>query len=82
MKKSEITAFAKKNGYDGVVSLGKWREYDAYEPVFNKSSEEEPAFIGPPLLVLVKGEEIRMSTVDEAYAQLDESGDDDAEDDQ
>lgn len=73
MNKEKVIAFAKKNGYDDVFFLGKWREYDAYEPIFAGASEENPAFVGPPLLVLVKDEEIRMSTEDEAYQQIEES---------
>ena len=73
MSKKEIVAFAKKNGYDDALPLGKWREYDAYEPVFEGSTDEEPAYVGPPLLILVKGDEIRMSTEEEAYQQLEEA---------
>lgn len=73
MSKKEIIAFAKKQGYDGISPLGKWRGYDAYEPTFNGTDEETPAFVGPPLMILVKGNEIRMSTVEEAYAQIDEA---------
>lgn len=74
MSKEKIIAFAKKQGYDGISPLGKWRGYDAYEPTF-KGTGEEPAFVGPPLMILVKGNEIRMSTVEEAYAQIDEAED-------
>lgn len=73
MSNKEIVAFAKKNGYDGVLPLGKWREYDAYEPTFDDSTEEEPSFVGPPLMILVKGDEIRMSTEEEAYQQIEEA---------
>lgn len=79
MRKQQIIAFAKKQGYDGAVPLGKWREYDAYEPTFKGTTEEAPAIVGPPLLILVKGEEIRMSTIEEAYAQIDEAEDEDSE---
>lgn len=75
MSNEKIIAFAKKQGYDGISPLGKWRGYDAYEPTF-KGTDEEPAFVGPPLMILVKGNEIRMSTVEEAYAQIDEAEDD------
>lgn len=68
MKIEKVKAFAKKQGYDDVLSIGKWKGFDAYEPVFNG---EEPSFIGVPLLILVKGDSIRMSTVDEAFEQLD-----------
>lgn len=70
MEKSKIKEFAKKNGYDDVLPLGKWKEYDAYEPVSNGPST---SYVGPPLMVLVKGEEIRMSTVEEAFQQLDDT---------
>lgn len=75
MSKQKIIAFAKEQGYDDVSPLGKWREYDAYEPTFKGTDEGTPAFVGPPLMILVKGEEIRMSTVEEAYAQIDEAED-------
>lgn len=73
MSKNKIIEFAKKNGYDGALPLGKWREYDAYEPIFKGTSAKKPAFVGPPLIILVKGDEIRMSTEEEAYQQIDES---------
>ena len=79
MSKKEITAFAKKQGYDGVSPLGKWRGYDCYEPTFKGTDEENPAIVGPPLMILVKGNEIRMSTVEEAYEQMDEVEDEDSE---
>ena len=68
MEIEKVKAFAKKQGYDDVLYIGKWKEFDAYEPVFKG---EEPSFIGVPLLILVKGDSIRMSTVDEAFEQLD-----------
>ena len=80
MNKEKIIEFAKQNGYDGVFPLGKWKGYDAYEPTFDFSSEKEPALVGPPLMILVKGDEIRMSTVEEAFEQIRESGSGDADD--
>jgi len=68
MKIEKVKDFAKQQGYDDVLSIGKWKGFDAYEPVFNG---EEPSFIGVPLLILVKGDSIRMSTVEEAFEQLD-----------
>lgn len=73
MSNDKILAFAKQNGYDGVEPLGKWRDYDCYEPTFEDTSEEEPAIVGLPLIILVKGDEIRMSTEEEAYQQMEES---------
>lgn len=81
MKKEKIVAFAKENGYDGALPLGKWKEYDAYEPTFDDTSEENLAFVGPPLMILVKGEEIRMSTVEEAFEQIAEAEDEEDEED-
>lgn len=82
MKKSEIVAFAKENGYDGIAPLGRWRDYDAYEPTIGSKSDTSLAFVGPPLMILVKGEEIRMSTVEEAYEQIAEADDEDDEEDE
>lgn len=79
MSKNKVIAFAKKQGYDGVSPLGKWREYDAYEPTFEGTNEDTPAFVGPPLMILVKENEIRMSTVEEAFQQMDEADDEDDE---
>lgn len=69
----EIIAFAQSNGYDGAIPLGKWRGYDAYEPTFEGADEDSVAHVGPPLMILAKGDEIRMSTVEEAFEQIRES---------
>lgn len=70
---NEVLAFAKAQGYTGALPLGKWRGYEIFEPVFESdgSTAEAPA-IGVPLMIMKKGDEIRMSTVEEAYQQLDE----------
>ena len=67
MKRDKIKAYAKKMGYDDALYIGKWRGYDVYEPTFEGSG---PHFVGPPLVILVRGRSIRMSTVEEAYKQL------------
>lgn len=72
MRKKDIIKFAKEQGYDGVLPLGKWKEYNAYEPTYD-GSDEDMAVVGPPLIILVRGEEIRMSTIDEAYEQMEDS---------
>ncbi|KAF5046753.1 hypothetical protein DSECCO2_467550 [anaerobic digester metagenome] len=72
MNQMEIRKYALSQGYIGALPLGKWRGYDAYEPIVN---EEGTAFIGPPLMILVKGDEIRMSTVEEAFQQIEEMND-------
>jgi len=67
---SKIIDFAKQNGYETAKYIGKWRDYDVYEPIFNS---DEISFTGVPLVVLVRGEEMRMSTVEEAYRRIDEA---------
>ena len=61
-----VKEFAREQGYDDAISLGKWRGFDAYEPVF----DGDVAYVGPPLMILVKGETIRMSTPEEGYQQI------------
>lgn len=58
----DVLSFAIKQGYDGAVYLKKWKGYLAYEPIFGNS---EVAFVGLPLVILKKGNEIRMSTAQE-----------------
>ena len=72
MDKKKVLAFAKKQGYDDVRHIGKWREFEAWEP-FMKSDDDGFPCIGLPLLILVKGDKIRMSTEEEAFAQLEEA---------
>lgn len=68
MTLQKIIEFARKNGYDGAVPKGMWRDYKVYEPTFEG---DKPMNVGLPLMILVKGEEIRLSTPDEAFAYLD-----------
>jgi hypothetical protein len=62
-----VKEFAKKQGYVDALPLGKWHGYDAYEPVF----DGDIAYVGPPLMILAKGNEMRMSTPEEGYQQMD-----------
>lgn len=64
-----ITKFAKKQGYRSVKELKPWNGYKVYEPVFD---DDSIAFIGLPLVILVKGQKIRLSTPDEALKMIDE----------
>ena len=66
----EIVIFAKSQGYESVEYSGKWGNYEVYEPIYNK---EYIACIGLPLIILVKGVNIRMSTQEEAFKFLDEN---------
>ena len=70
MEIEKVKAFAKQQGYDDVVPLDKWHGHDVYEPVFNG---DEVSIVGVPLLILVKNDMIRMSTVDEAFEQLNDT---------
>lgn len=62
--------FAVMNGYPQIMKAKNWRGYEVYEPVFF-----EPMYIGLPLIILVKGDSIRLSSVDEAFAYLEEQPD-------
>ncbi|HCG36154.1 MAG TPA: hypothetical protein DER23_07410 [Clostridiales bacterium] len=67
MNNKRIIAYAKEQGYETAVYLKQWKDYDVYEPVYDSSCA---ACIGVPLVILVKGDEIRISTVDEAFEHL------------
>ena len=69
MDLKQVISFAQKNGYETVEKLNNWNGYECYEPIMDSKKETE---LGPPLLILVKGDKIRMSTPDEAFQQLDE----------
>ena len=64
---SNIEKFAKLQGFDKIEPAGKWRGYNVYKPVY-----EEEVTVGLPLVILVKGNNIRMSTPDEAFAIIDD----------
>lgn len=68
IKIENIIRFAKSNGYKGASPLGEWNGYEAFEPLY--FSDGSTAIIGPPLMILAKGETIRMSTPEEAYEQI------------
>lgn len=68
MKIEQIKEFAKQQGYDDALSIGKWKDFDVYEPIF---SGEDTSIIGVPFMILVKDDNIRMSTIEEAFEQID-----------
>ena len=70
MNIKKILKFAEENGYTGAVYLNEWRGYSCYEPTIG---DDGVAFIGLPLIIMVKGDEIRMSTPDEAMKHIDET---------
>lgn len=72
MTEQKIKEFAIRNGYDGAIPNGFWRGYEVYEPTLGN----QPTSIGPPLMILVKGEKIRMTTPEESYERIDDLPDD------
>ena len=54
----ELAADSYQKGYD-------WNDYKVYEPFYSK-----PVAIGLPLVVLVKDDEVRVSTEREAFDYL------------
>ena len=73
MKQEDVIKFAKKNGYDRAEYDTKWRGYDVYLPIID-GKQDEIVCIGPPIIILVKGEKIRLSSPDEAFEYIDEMG--------
>lgn len=71
MDYEKIKLFAQKEGYQTIHPLGAWNGYECYEPI---TDESEITFTGPPLVILVKDEIIRMSTEEEAFQQIDDMG--------
>jgi hypothetical protein len=67
MNMETVISFAKQQGYDNALYLGKWKEYDAYEPVFDGA---DVSFVGLPFMILTKGDTVRMSTSEEAFEQI------------
>lgn len=61
-----VIEFARSQGYETALRLKNWKGYEVYEPMVSK---DEVSFTGIPLVILVRGEEIRMSTPDEAFEQ-------------
>lgn len=68
MTLKKIKEFASEYGYDNVEYLGKWEEYEVYDPFFD---DNEFHAIGLPLRILVKGDVIRMTGEEEAFTLLD-----------
>lgn len=70
----EVIEFARKNGYETAVKAVDWNGYECYEPVMDK---DEISYIGAPLVILVKDNTIRMSTVEEAFQRIKDLPDED-----
>jgi hypothetical protein len=69
MSQEDILKFAQKQGYDNIEYVEEWRGYQVYAPIFNS---KEMLYIGLPYVILVKDNEIRMSTPDESLERLDD----------
>lgn len=62
MQLDRIREFAAAHGYDGAMYLKEWQGYSCYEPY----RDDDASCMGLGLLILVKEDEIRMSTTQEA----------------
>lgn len=65
MTDAKIIEFAKKHGYEDAEYLKDWHGFHCYEPIISQTVNSV-AYTGLPLVILVKDDEIRMSTADEA----------------
>ncbi len=65
--RQKVIEFAISQGYETALRLKNWKGFEVYEPIMKK---DEVSYTGLPLLILVKGDEIRMSTPEEALEQL------------
>ena len=65
----QVEEYAKKMGYKGVKYVGKWNGYDVFRPIYE--FDTNGLCLGNLLRILVKGDEVRMSTVLECYKILD-----------
>ena len=69
MTLEQVISFAKQQEYETAEYLDEWRGYDVYEPIHDT---EETTYTGLPYVILVKGDEIRMSTEEETFQYMDE----------
>lgn len=64
----KVLQFAKSQGYETVHKLNKtWNGYTLYEPSFKRGVV---SYVGLPLVILAKENEVRMSTPDESLECL------------
>lgn len=74
MNMTAIIDYAKKQGYETAEFLRDWRGYKVFSAIYNS---KENCCVGLPYIILVKGEEIRLSTPDECFDFLNETEDKD-----
>ena len=65
---NKIMELTKAHLADTVAYAGKWKGYDVYNLIYNK-----PVCLGLPCVILVRGEEVRTSTVEEAFDYMDDT---------
>ena len=70
----QIHALIAELGADEAEHGKPWNGYEVYIPVYH-----EVAYVGLPLVVLVKGDEIRLSTGEEGLDYLATTEDEDGE---
>lgn len=69
MIKNDVEKWAKENtdyNFDGLKKGRDWNGYEVWEELYDK-----PACVGYPLVILVKGGEIRESSPEESLDYLD-----------
>lgn len=59
----KILKFAQSKGYENVKFLCRWNGWDCYEPIMNDGAIR---FVGYPLVIMVKGDMIRISKGEES----------------
>ena len=66
MDLKQVISFVQRNGYETVEKLNNWNGYECYEPIMDSKKETE---LGPPLLILVKGDKIERLKEDIKYLE-------------
>lgn len=62
-------AYAKKIGYVTAKKIGRWNNYDVYEPLMDPA--DGIPITGIPVFILSRGGEVRTSTPDESFKIMD-----------
>lgn len=63
----DILAFGEKIGYNNLERGSDWRGFEVYQPVY---PGKDIVYAGLPFVVLVKGDEIHLSTPEEALERV------------
>ncbi len=68
MDSEKVLEFARAQGFSNISAATPWQGYEVYEPKVSLMNAHKAAL---PQMILVKGDKIRMSTPEEAFAYLD-----------